>query len=516
MLTAITLGVIAIASLLSYTPNRPSPTKPAGVLILYDTTGEYGYLGELYAIQTANLVSHFEQWSAAPVIDYRKEEYKKYKAVIYIGSTYDEPIPSSFLDDAKSITTAGSRQILWIDYNLWKMRNSFDDMTGSLGFSIENRVGPVATVQYKSTKLIDERTDGFNVAKINVTDPSKSTVIANATLRDGSTTPWGVRSKNLTYIADQPFGYATPDSQYIAFSDILFSVLAPDTKVRHRALVRIEDVGPKSDPSQLRDIADLLYSNDIPFSVAVYPKYADPNGVYNNGTPVGVELQDSPDVVSALKYMVDKGGELVMHGYTHQYKNQNNPYNGVSSEDFEFYAAHVDDGNAVVLDGPVADDSDSWALGRLASAQQAWERVGLPKPVAWEFPHYAASQVDYQAISSRVPARYDRGLYFSGQLSGQAQQPRSVGQFFPYLVHDVYGADVIPENLGNVQLEAYNQHASRGVQQIVDSARRQLVVRDNVASFFYHPFLGTGKLSEIINEMKDMGYTFVSASSVNM
>src|SRR3954466_14399009 len=32
---------------------------PNPVLVLYDTTGPYGHLGELYAMGTVNLVSHF-------------------------------------------------------------------------------------------------------------------------------------------------------------------------------------------------------------------------------------------------------------------------------------------------------------------------------------------------------------------------------------------------------------------------------------------------------------------------
>ena len=44
-----------------------------------------------------------------------------------------------------------------------------------------------------------------------------------------------------------------------------------------------------------------------------------------------------------------------MHGYTHQYGNVANPYDGVSANDFEFYTAHVDATNNVIYDGPVAE-----------------------------------------------------------------------------------------------------------------------------------------------------------------
>ena len=42
-------------------------------------------------------------------------------------------------------------------------------------------------------------------------------------------------------------------------------------------------------------------------------------------------------MVGALKYMQTHGGTLLEHGYTHQFGNVANPYDGVSANDFEFY-----------------------------------------------------------------------------------------------------------------------------------------------------------------------------------
>ena len=43
--------------------------------------------------------------------------------------------------------------------------------------------------------------------------------------------------------------------------------------------------------------------------------------------------------VSALKYMQSKGGTIIEHGYTHQYSNVANPYDGVTGDDAEFFRA---------------------------------------------------------------------------------------------------------------------------------------------------------------------------------
>src|SRR5690606_24686051 len=102
---------------------------------------------------------------------------------------------------------------------------------------------------------------------------------------DGQRVPWAVRHENLTYIGENPMAYVTSNDRYLAFCDLLFDALAPATPERHRALVRIEDVSPASEPAALRAIADYLHSEGVPFGIATIPSYEDPNGVYNGGVP---------------------------------------------------------------------------------------------------------------------------------------------------------------------------------------------------------------------------------------
>ena len=72
----------------------------ASALVLYDTTGAWGWLGELYAIAAGNLATHFGSVTAEPVVDYVSGQVNDYTATIYLGSTYNEPIPATFLSDA--------------------------------------------------------------------------------------------------------------------------------------------------------------------------------------------------------------------------------------------------------------------------------------------------------------------------------------------------------------------------------------------------------------------------------
>src|ERR1700704_3792766 len=70
----------------------------AQTLVLYDTTGPFGWLGEMYGTMVANLVSHFGAWKAHPVASYAAGEINGYTAVVYVGATFVEPLPLSSLD----------------------------------------------------------------------------------------------------------------------------------------------------------------------------------------------------------------------------------------------------------------------------------------------------------------------------------------------------------------------------------------------------------------------------------
>lgn len=488
----------------------------AKTLVLYDETGPYAWLGEVYAEQTANLVSHHGSWTVHPASGYRAGELAGYSAVVYVGSTYDEPLPVSFLDDVLGT----SKPVLWMYDNIWQL----SARAAATGADFATRYGymwkqfdtsAVAEVRYDGQSLTRDTVNGSGIMDQTITDASKVTVLGEAVRPDGTTFPWALKSANLTYLGEIPYAYVTHDDRYLAFADLLTGVLAPATAERHRALVRIEDVGPDADPAELRAIADLLSSKKVPFTVAVYTRYRDPKGVLTGGRAEDYTLAKRPAVVKALKYMQQKGGTLLMHGYTHQLNAENNPYDGVSGNDFEFYRAHVDEADRVIYDGPVVGDSVAWATSRIAASKLEFARAGLTQPTIFEFPHYAGSAADYAAVNSLFGVRYERGLYFPGTLRGKAADHTKLsGQFFPYAVRDVYGSVVIPENIGNIEPEAYNTHPVRLPADLIASAKRNLVVRDGVASFFYHPYLGTSYLKQSVEGIQGLGYTFVAASAM--
>ncbi|WP_432984348.1 DUF2334 domain-containing protein [Dactylosporangium sp. CA-233914] len=490
------------------------PGATGKTLVLYDTTGPYGFLGEQYAIATANLASHFGDWTAQPVLDYAAGEIDDYQAVIYMGSTYDEPLPAAFLDDV----TATSKPVIWAYDNIWQLTARDASFAANRGFTwTQFDVSAVSKVNYEGRTFTRDPQNLAGIMGTTISDPAKASAIGTA-VRDGdsSAMSWGVRSGNFTYLGEIPYAYMSADDRYVAFADLLMDVLAPQTAERHRALVRIEDVGPDADPAELNAITTYLSSKNVPFSVAVYPRYVDAKGALNNGVPESYSLADRPQVVAALKNMQAHGGTLLMHGYTHQYASADNPYNGVSADDFEFYLAHVDPvTDNVIYDGPVAEDSQAWAQGRIDQSFQAFAAAGLNKPTIFEFPHYAGSDAANRAVAATFSTRYDRGLYPSGALrGGTLDNSRIIGQFFPYTVRDIYGVITYPENLGNIELEPYNNHPAHLPADIAASAQLNTVVKDGVASFFFHPYVPVSYLQATVEGVQAAGYTFVPASSM--
>jgi uncharacterized protein YdaL len=475
------------------------------VLVLYDSGGNGTDAGIVYATLMGNLASHFGSVRLAEARKYRAGEILRYDALVYVGSKYGQVLPVAFLNDVN----AGVRPVLWLKENIYQLA-PIDRFQREYGWLWKNFDGPAKfTVKYK-TALLHPSDSGAGLTTFTAIDESKVRTLATASGPGFGTIPWAVRSRNLTYVGDLPLGTSSTGDASLALADLLHDLLpAPDARTlnRHRALVRIEDIGPMSNPADLRDVAKAMRVRGVPYSIAVYPVYVGP--ITRGGQKV-VHLAQRPEVVKAIVEMLDGGASLVLHGYTHQLGNLKNPRSGESGTDYEFFRAHLDAHGLVVYDGAVPGDSTAWADKRLDQALAELSAVGLPRPQMFNVPHYAATALDYAAIKSRFAARYDRGQYFAPSWDGSSPaSPYMSEQSAPWVIRDEYGSLVVPENLGYVTDVA----AARGPNtkaDILAGAGEMLAVRDSVASFFYHPFLGSSGLVDLVEGMQRMGYTFVS------
>jgi uncharacterized protein YdaL len=262
-------------------------------------------------------------------------------------------------------------------------------------------------------------------------------------------------------------------------------------------------------------MADYLRREKVPFSVATVPLFKDPLGITNDGVPTKALLPGSA-VGRTLQALNREGlASIVLHGYTHQWDKGPNPYNMLTGDDFEFYRVTINADNSLNHIGPVPEDSALWAKGRIWAANGLLALSGL-RAFAWEAPHYLASATDYQTIRTIYPVHYGRLTYFGAQRGASVL---SIGQFFPYLIQkDAYGYRVVPESLGNIEPEPIAGYRTLYPEDLIRHAEKLRVVRDGIASFFYHPHLVPPEspfyLADVIQGLKKSGYQFVSAESM--
>jgi uncharacterized protein YdaL len=330
-----------------------------------------------------------------------------------------------------------------------------------------------------------------------------------------------VRSGKFWYVADLPFSYIGPRDRYLVLADLLHDMLGIQHAENHRAMVRLEDVGAMVSVQAMKTLTDYLAGKKIPFSVAVIPQYVDALGVYNGGVPQSVPLSKATNLKKALDYAIARGGQLVMHGYTHQYAKMKNPHTGVSGDDYEFWN--------IVANTPVAEDSLMWAGARMGAGLMELRGSGY-QPVAWEAPHYQGSALSSKAAAGIFPTTYQRVVYYTADkpnFTAPVSKDFAVGQLYPYVIQkDHYGQRVLPESLGNIEYDIrtidptsnYNYTS----QDIVTNAQYAMAVRDGFASFFFHPFWlepelgvpGFDDFKKTVEGISQLGYTWVAPGSV--
>ncbi len=488
---------------------------PPNALILYDSIEPYGWIGELHAILTANLLGHFPlDYTIQPVEDYTPGEMEEYGLTFYFGTDYNNTLPEAFLSDVMST----DRTVCWLGYNLWQLawnpdqswNRQFTDRYGFQFAGVDSTGYP--EILYQGESLSKDQNDP-DIGVTLILDPDRAQVLAEAhrpatETEPEATAPYVVHSGNLWYFADTVMTYMSEESRYLVFCDLIHDIVGIDHAVRHPALIRIEDINPTSDPGELKRVARYLRRRRVPFQMAVIPVYKDPFGVEHDGVPTEIHLSQSPDVCDAIEYMENRGGQIFLHGYTHQYDSTENPYDGVTADDFEFFTASFTPETGTELLGPVPEDSVSWVNDRVDMGLAELAACGFT-PVAWETPHYSASALDYTEFGKRFSLCSGRQLYFTQDGEHFA------GQFFPYPIkRDIYGQRISPENLGNVEPFPFYDYPTRFPEDIIRAAEKNLVIRDGWAAAYFHPYYDLDYLKDLIRGIKDLGFKYTVAPTM--
>ena len=543
------LLVFSLMIMLTYSSNALAVTKQ--VLILHDSTGKIGFQGREFAIMLQNLLGHFDTNTVIlPAKSYVPGTIDQKDVTFYIGSTFDElgklttqqekDNYEAFIGDAAKTT----KTVAWMNYNLnemadekWKPEwgaSTFEEKMGYPRTIVKDRGHNFNRVEYKGVALgkgvIAWVNPGANLAgceaegerayacsrelnSISISDSSKAQVKATAysTFSGGpGKEPYITRSGNFWFIGDMPLSHTSETDRYLALADVLHDIVdsgVPDKKPT-QAMIRLEDVSAGIDTDSLELVMSYLETEKVPFAIAAIPVYKDPNCVKSGNEPATIKLANS-SVADTIIPFYNKGlVSIIAHGYTHQSGNLKNPYNGLTGDDFEFYRVTLKDDNSLIYDadGIPKESKESWAKDRMTKTKQELDDAGF-KAFAWEAPHYFASDEDYRGIKEVYSTHYGRMIY----TNNEGPKDRFIGQFFPYVIHsDYYGYRQIPENMGNIEPKPFLGYRPLLPEDLILHAEKLKVVRDGVASFFYHPFLETDYLSKVVKGFKDLGYTFIA------
>jgi len=460
--------VLLAVLFLPFLPAAAQSTPQQTVAIIYDGPTDYQAKGYIHALFVENLLGHFAlTGEIIPSGNYRPGMLQHYHAGFYIGVTPGATVPEALLADVR----AYPQPFAWLGQHVESLVNTAEGRR-QFGFTWQeyNRYLGVSGVMYKDTLLPKHEPD---LSIVSVTDKRNVQVVATAVTKAGVSYPYVLHRNRFWYFADSPFAYPDEGGHYLAFCDLLHDIFEVQHPADQRALVRIEDVSVDDDPVDLRRVSDLLEGYHIPFQIAMIPIFKNPSKEFE------VRLSDRRSFVDSLHYMVAHGGTIVMHGVTHQYRGQ-------SGDDYEFW----DDTG----DRAIAGDSTEFVMRRLQLGLQECFNAGI-YPVAFETPHYAASETDYRALMRVFSLFYDRTIS-TPSLNSQ--------QYFPYPLIDHWGRQVLPEDLGYVPVE------NPQTKEVLKAARNLRVVRDGVASFYFHPFLNLNLLDQLVKGVRDLGYHFVS------
>lgn len=524
-------------------------------------------VGPMNAIMLANLLGHWPHYEirVRPIEDFKSADLESCKATFYVSTDPESEVPRDF---QRSFFTT-SKAVAWVGFWPEKLNKSQFEaafqhrVSGLLGSEDRASKDPgfYRHVSYKGavfTKGVEvegsEARAAFEAVRfVPLSAGARDTVLADLIHnKTYDTSPYFLRSANKFIVGDIPFAYMHEGDRYFAFADLLFDILDEKPLRSDRlAFARTEDIHGYYERHYVEAIMQAHKAENVPVSLAHIPLFMDPFDVYGLGS---VEVPRAASGDSEFLALIDavtsdRRNTIIWHGVTHQFGTLKNPHSGTSGDDYEFWNKQADT--------PLEGDAVEATLDRLALALPVFDAYGL-QPRFWVTPHYQASAMNNQVFAKVFPWQIGRVTYYpssfgasftlpavdskSGltigavtrerldQLKAAAwdgSDPRSaqgLTQMFPFEIYrDVYGQRILPETLGYMSYATSQQTAFiRTADDMLADARRNRVVRDYWASFFYHPYIfadrqdgGIGRfdgdtleLRKLLIGLKLLGYSF--------
>lgn len=464
-------------------------------------------VGERSAIMVRNLLGHFAEVDVfmSPLARYASAPLSDCDRSIYMGTYFDARMPEAFLADVARYR----KPFLWMNYNVWKLEQAMgrERFRAAWGFAYRNVEGRLPhfyrTFAYKGAtfrKVVDKARDGTPIAHpelVLVHNHSAQVLSEGIHSATSARAPYALRKGDNFYVADNPVSVIDERDRYLILADLLFDFLKLEPRSRKRyALVRLEDIHPGYDPQVLNAAIEVFRTRKVPFAISLIPRYLVPGKA--------LEATEDARFMELIRHAIDNGASILVHGYEHQLPLDLGCGLSFTGEGYEFWD--------VCKNAPLPFDSVRFVQQRLDRAKKILHEAKLPH-AGWVTPHYAASPLAIRVIHANFGRVVQRMKYFPEGVT--ITQANAIDQFFPYTItHDYYGVHVWPENMGYVPLPRYGGKDAH-VDEMLDIARVNKVVRDAWASFFWHPViarteLGLRSLERLVDGVRAEGYEFVS------
>ncbi|MGF0553681.1 DUF2334 domain-containing protein [Clostridioides difficile] len=455
-------------SLFSYASEITSSTDK--VLIIYDSKKETAYNRDILNIMRTLLGRFSSDIELLKLSNYDGEINKNYYSHIFILGINE----NSYNNDKNT-------------KNLISSLNSYKGTICWLGYGIENllehkkynldyvgKTNNIVSVNYRGKSYNLDEHYVFNIVESKDTS-NKVIGSINDTLNKY---PYIINDKNLFYVSKLDLDGVL----FYIFCDSLNDIFNIKTFDKGRIFVRIEDVHAFREPKNLVEIADYLSSKNIPFTIALIPAYVNPK---NHKV---ITLSESPEIVKAIKYMQDKGGTVILHGYTHQYKKEE-----VSGEGYEFWDGKKDE--------PLKENMKIFVKDRVLNGLRVCIENGI-YPLAFEAPHYAMESEGYKELKK----------YFSTYMGQHQNNDKKFStNTYPYIIRDTEEFNIfIPENLGYIDPE--DKFTFQNIKENLDELS---IVRGFSGGFFFHSYLNIEYLKNTIEYLEKQNIEFMNLRDFN-
>ncbi|MCG7734415.1 polysaccharide deacetylase family protein [Clostridioides difficile] len=455
-------------SLSSYASEITSSTDK--VLIIYDSKKETAYNRDILNIMRTLLGRFSSDIELLKLSNYDGEINKNYYSHIFILGINE----NSYNNDKNTKNLISSLNlykgtICWLGYGI---ENLLEHKKYNLDYV--GKTNNIVSVNYRGKSYNLDEHYVFNIVELKDTS-NKVIGSINDTLNKY---PYIINDKNLFYVSKLDLDGVL----FYIFCDSLNDIFNIKTFDKGRIFVRIEDVHAFREPKNLVEIADYLSSKNIPFTIALIPAYVNPK---NHKV---ITLSESPEIVKAIKYMQDKGGTVILHGYTHQYKKEE-----VSGEGYEFWDGKKDE--------PLKENMKIFVKDRVLNGLRVCIENGI-YPLAFEAPHYAMESEGYKELKK----------YFSTYIGQHQNNDKKFStNTYPYIIRDTEEFNIfIPENLGYIDPE--DKFTFQNIKENLDKLS---IVRGFSGGFFFHSYLNIEYLKNTIEYLEKQNIEFMNLRDFN-